>query len=176
MTEPPSTRHQAEASPRQVHLYAIGVGCNRPHGRYGRPRQVVGAAIAQLEREFELFAASPIILNPASGGAGRDFANAAVLINSDAPPACLLRRLKAMEAGFGRRRGRRWGTRVLDLDILFWSGGALRTRHLVIPHPRLEERGFVLRPLLAIAPALRLRGPLTTRHLAHRLARRAARG
>jgi 2-amino-4-hydroxy-6-hydroxymethyldihydropteridine diphosphokinase len=58
------------------YLYAIAIGSNRPHGRHGRPAGVVEAAIARLDEGFGLFDASPIILNAAHGGAGRDFANA----------------------------------------------------------------------------------------------------
>ena len=158
------------------HLYAIAIGSNRPHGRFGRPAGVVEAAIARLDEEFGLFDASPIVLNAAHGGAGRDFANAVALIESDVEPPEMLRRLKATERAFGRRRGRRWGPRVLDLDLVLWSGGAFRSRRLTIPHPLLDKRAFVLQPLAAIAPGWRIRGPLTARHLAHRLARRAPRG
>ena len=158
------------------HLYAIAIGSNRPHGRFGRPAGVVEAAIARLDEEFGLFDASPIVLNAAHGGAGRDFANAVALIESDVEPPEMLRRLKATERAFGRRRGRRWGPRVLDLDLVLWSGGAFRSRRLTIPHPLLGKRAFVLQPLAAIAPGWRIRGPLTACHLAHRLARRAPRG
>jgi 2-amino-4-hydroxy-6-hydroxymethyldihydropteridine diphosphokinase len=157
-------------------LYAIAIGSNRAHGRYGRPPGVVEAAIARLDEEFGLFDASPIILNAASGGAGRDFANAAALVESSLDPQEMLKQLKRLEGDFGRRNGRRWGPRVLDLDIILWSGGPFRSRQLAIPHPQLEKRSFVLSPLSAIAPGWRVRGPLTVRHLAHRLARRAARG
>ena len=158
-----------------THLYAIAVGSNRPHGRHGRPPGVVGAAIAQLDQSFGLFDASPIILNPATGGAGRDFANAAVLIESSLGPLAMLAELKGIERAFGRRPGRRWGTRVLDLDILAWSGGAVASRTLTIPHPRLAKRVFAIGPLAMIAPFWRLIGPLNARHLAARLARRRAR-
>lgn len=157
------------------HLYAVAIGSNRPHGRYGRPQQVVEAAIARLDDEFGLFDASPIVLNPAIGGAGRDFANSVALVESDLAPAEMLRRLKAMEREFGRRRGKHWAARVLDLDISLWSGGRFRSRRLEIPHYGLEDRSFVLEPLAAIAPAWRVRGSLTARHLAHRLARRRPR-
>src|SRR5688572_17024590 len=100
---------------RATHLYAIAIGSNRPHGRHGRPPQVVEAAIARLDHAFSLFDASPVVLNPAHGGAGRDFANAVVLIESAFGPRDLLAELKAIERAFGRRRGRRWGPRVLDL-------------------------------------------------------------
>jgi 2-amino-4-hydroxy-6-hydroxymethyldihydropteridine diphosphokinase len=157
------------------HLYAIAIGSNRPHGRHGSPTRVVRAGIAELDRRFGLFDASPILLNPATRGAGRNFANAAAVIETALEPAALLAELKQLEATFGRRPGRRWGARVLDLDILLWSGGQLQSRHLTIPHPRLSERRFVLQPLLAIAPGWRVAGAQTVRHLAHRLARRRPR-
>ncbi len=158
------------------HLYAIAIGSNRSHGRHGRPAGVVAAAVGELDRRFDLFDASPILLNPASGGAGRDFANAVALVQSSAGPQAMLIELKAIERDFGRRAGKRWGPRVLDLDILAWDGGRMRSRRLTIPHPALERRTFMLQPLAAIAPAWRLRDALTARHLAARLARRAPRG
>jgi 2-amino-4-hydroxy-6-hydroxymethyldihydropteridine diphosphokinase len=157
------------------HLYAIAIGSNRPHGRHGRPPQVVEAAIARLDADFGLFDASPILLNPAHGPGGRDYANAVALVESGLEPPEMLGRLKAIERDFGRRRGRRWGSRVLDLDIALWSGGKFRSRRLTIPHPQLARRSFVLQPLAAIAPDWTL-GPLAVRHLAARLARRAPRG
>ena len=152
------------------HLYAIAIGSNRPHGRHGRPAQVVEAAILRLEETFGLFDASPIILNPAHGGAGRDFANAVALVESPLEPPGMLQALKSIERDFGRRRGRRWGSRVLDLDIVLRSGGRWRSRGLTVPHKSLESRVFVLQPLAAIAPNWRIRGSLTARHLAQRLA------
>jgi 2-amino-4-hydroxy-6-hydroxymethyldihydropteridine diphosphokinase len=158
-----------------THLYAIAIGSNRSHGRFGRPSSVVEAAIARLDQEFGLFDASPIVLNAAHGGAGRDFANAVALIESSLDPPQMLSRLKLMERAFGRRSGRRWGPRVLDLDLALWSGGKFRSRRLTVPHPQLAKRSFVLQPLSAIAPRWRI-GGLTVRQLAHRLARRAPRG
>ena len=158
-----------------THLYAIAIGSNRPHGRHGRPPQVVEAAIARLDEEFGLFDASPIILNAAHGPAGRDFANAAALVESALDPPEMLARLKTIERHFGRQPGRRWGPRVLDLDILLWSGGRFRSRRLTVPHAELAKRSFVLQPLNAIAPGWRT-GPFAVRHLAARLARRVPRG
>src|SRR3954453_3412272 len=112
------------------HLYAIAIGSNRPHGRFGRPAGVVEAAIARLDEEFGLFDASPIVLNAAHGGAGRAFANAVSLVESPIEPPAVLCPLKSLDREFGRRRGRRWGPRVLDLDILLWSAGKFRTRRL----------------------------------------------
>ena len=159
-----------------MHLYAIAIGSNRSHGRHGRPPQVVLATIAELDRRFGLFDASPLLLNPASGGAGRDFANTVALLESPLGPPEMLAALKTMEREFGRRPGRRWGARVLDLDILLWSGGKWSSRGLTIPHAALDKRDFMLRPLATLAPAWRVRDHLTARHLLHRLARPAPRG
>ena len=107
------------------HLYAVALGSNRRHICHGRPTGVVAAAIARLDAEFDLFDASPIIVNKAVGGAGRDFANAVALVESRLEPKAMLATLKAVERDFGRRRGKRWGQRVLDLDLVAWSGGRL---------------------------------------------------
>ena len=155
-----------------MHLYAIAIGSNRRHIRHGRPAGVIEAAIARLDARFELFDASPIILNKAVGDAGRDFANAVALVESALGPNAMLAELKSIESDFGRRKGKRWGPRVLDLDLVAWDGPRLVSRRLTIPHPRLKERGFVVGPLAAIAPAWRLIGGLTPRHLASRLGKR----
>ena len=154
------------------HLYAIALGSNRRHVRHGRPAGVVAAAIARLDAEFDLFDASPIILNKAVGGAGRDFANAVALVESGLEPRAMLAGLKAIERDFGRRPGKRWGERVLDLDLVVWSGGRFRSRGLTIPHSRLSDREFVLGPLAAIAPAWPIVGELTAPHLLSRLGKR----
>ena len=159
-----------------AHLYVIAIGSNRPHGRFGRPPQVVEGAIARLDRDVGLFDASPILVNRADGPAGRDFANAVALVESGLLPPEMLDRLKRIERAFGRRRGKRWGPRVLDLDIIAWSGGRWRSRRLTIPHRALRARAFVLRPLAKIAPGWRIEGALTARHLAARLARPRPRG
>ena len=157
------------------HLYAIALGSNRRHIRHGRPSGVAAAAIARLDADFGLFDASPIILNKAVGGAGRDFANGVVLVESTLDPPAMLAALKAIEREFGRRAGRRWGERVLDLDLVAWSGGRFAARRLTIPHPRLADRDFVLGPLAAVAPSWPIFGALTPRHLAARLGKRSPR-
>jgi 2-amino-4-hydroxy-6-hydroxymethyldihydropteridine diphosphokinase len=155
-----------------THLYAIALGSNRRHVRHGRPAGVVEAAIARLDAEYELFDASPIILNKAVGGAGRDFANAVALVESGLEPRAMLSKLKSIEREFGRRSGKRWGPRVLDLDVIAWDGPRVASRELTIPHPRLGQRDFVVGPLSAVAPAWRVIGGLTPRHLASRLGKR----
>ncbi|ATE64514.1 2-amino-4-hydroxy-6-hydroxymethyldihydropteridine diphosphokinase [Rhizorhabdus dicambivorans] len=156
------------------YLYAIGLGSNRRHGRHGAPAAVLRAALAALVGDdIRVTALSPVIATPPLGPAGRSFANAAAIIETRLGPAMLLIRLKAIEAAFGRRRGRRWGARVIDLDILLWSGGRYHHgRRLAIPHRGLEQRDFVLRPLAAIAPGWKVgRGARTVRQARHRLIR-----
>ena len=125
--------------------------------------------MARLDAEFGLFDASPILLNAAMGGAGRDFANSVALIESPLDPPAMLAAIKAIERDFGRRGARRWASRVLDLDLIAWSGGRFRTRGLTIPHPAAASRSFVIAPLAAIAPHWRLDGPHTARQLAAHL-------
>ena len=172
----PCTCRRRAAVEGATQLYVIAIGSNRPHGRFGRPPQVVETAIARLDRDFGLFDASPILLNKAQGGAGRDFANAVALVESDLSPPDMLRALKEVEREFGRRPGRRWAARVLDLDIVDWSGGCWRSPGLTVPHPASATRDFVMEPLAAIAPGWCLQPPLTARHLAHRLARKRQHG
>ena len=162
----------------QPYRYAIALGSNRRHGRHGAPAAVVSAAVEALGRAgLKINAISPVIATPAMGPAGRSFANAAMLVETKLEPPELLKLLKATEAAFGRRRGRRWGPRVLDLDIALWSEGRWPRyggRHLVVPHRSLEQRDFVLRPLLPIAPDWRVGiGTRTVRHALFRLRGRA---
>lgn len=157
-------------------LYALALGSNRPRGRGRRPAELIAAAVTALGAHGRVTARSPTIETPAIGPAGRRFANAALLIETTLAPSELLTALKAIERAAGRRRGRRWGARTLDIDILLWSGGRWRSRRpaLVIPHVALAERAFVLTPLAAIAPGWRVPGTaLAIRQLAARLTRRA---
>ena len=86
------------------------------------------------------------------------YLNGVVLVNniarqpSEAWALKLLERLHALERQFGRDREReqRWGPRTLDLDLLFWGELRLETARLVLPHPRLHLRTFVLEPLLQV--------------------------
>jgi 2-amino-4-hydroxy-6-hydroxymethyldihydropteridine diphosphokinase len=152
--------------------YALALGSNRRHGRHGAPARVLAAATAALEAAgVTVVARAPVLHTVALGPAGRGFANGALLIETDLAPEALLGEIKAIERAFGRRRGRRWGARVLDLDILLWSGGTWRSRGLAIPHPALAGRRFVLDPLRRIAPDWRVAGAIAVRHLAARLTR-----
>jgi len=115
---------------------------------------------------------SPVIESAPIGPAHRRFANAVAELESDLPPPALLRDVKAVERGFGRRGGQAWGDRVLDCDIVLWSGGEWGDESLTIPHPHFRQRAFVLAPATAIAPGWR--DPVTglcVRHLQARLTR-----
>lgn len=152
------------------YLYAIALGSNRSHGRFGRPEMVLAAALAHLQAyEVALLAASPTRQSAPLGPSRRRYANAAVLISTTLTPPDLLILFKKTECAFGRRRGQRWGGRVLDLDIILWSGGLWQSPGLSIPHPHWRSRRFVTGPLMAIAGDWR--DPLTglrVRHIAAR--------
>ncbi|SMF61286.1 2-amino-4-hydroxy-6-hydroxymethyldihydropteridine diphosphokinase [Allosphingosinicella indica] len=135
--------------------YAIALGSNRRHGRHGAPEAVLRAAVAEIGKLGDVIRVSRIISTPPLGPAGRSFANAALLLESELNPPALLAALKTVEHRFGRRRGRRWGPRVLDLDIILWSGGMWAGDGLTVPHPAFRTRGFVLEPLAEIAPLWR---------------------
>lgn len=149
--------------------YAIAIGSNR-WGRHGSPAREVAAAIAALGG---VTATSPILHTPPLGPSKRRFANAVALIETDEAPPALLRRLKAIERDFGRRRGRTWGARVIDLDIVLWSGCSWGEPALVVPHRLFRDRAFVLAPLARVAAGWR--DPVTglsVRQLAARLRRK----
>lgn len=135
--------------------YLIALGSNRRHGLYGLPPQVVRAAMEECAALGTVTARSPVLATPAMGAAQRRFANAALVLSSDLAPSALLAALKRMEREFGRRRGQRWSDRVLDCDIILWSGGQWRSGRrsggLAIPHPAFAQRTFVLTPACTIA-------------------------
>jgi 2-amino-4-hydroxy-6-hydroxymethyldihydropteridine diphosphokinase len=130
-----------------VTSYAIALGSNR-RSKHGSPAGTLRAAAAAIPVER----LSSIHATPALGPAGRSFANAAAIVSSRLSPPELLDRLKEIERDFGRRPGRRWGPRVIDLDIILWSEGAWEEPGLILPHPGMRTRRFVLDPLVQIAP------------------------
>jgi 2-amino-4-hydroxy-6-hydroxymethyldihydropteridine diphosphokinase len=149
-------------------IVLVAIGSNRCHGRHGRPAGVVRAAMAALP----VVAASPVIATAPLGPGTRRFANAVAAIDWPASLPALLAHLKQLERDFGRRRGRRWGDRVLDLDIVAAGDARVASRRLAVPHPGLARRRFVLDPLVAVAPHWRhpVAG-LTARQLRARLLR-----
>lgn len=132
--------------------YLVALGSNRRHHLYGAPQGVVRAAMEELAAFGTVTARSPVLATPAMGAAQRRFANAALVLESELAPPALLAALKRTEREFGRRRGQRWGDRVLDCDIILWSGGRWASAGLTIPHSEYRRRAFVLSPARAIAP------------------------
>jgi 2-amino-4-hydroxy-6-hydroxymethyldihydropteridine diphosphokinase len=123
--------------------------------------------------DIDVFATSSIANSKPLGPSNRQYANAAAVLVSDLLPSELLIRLKAIERHFGRRvQGQKWRSRVLDLDIILWSGGIWSSDRpaLSIPHIQMRERHFVLGPASEIAADMRdpLSG-LQLKHLNHRL-------
>lgn len=86
--------------------------------------------------------------------AGPDFLNAVAVLETELAPLALLDALQAIEQAHGRERPYRHAPRTLDLDLLLHGDSVLHTPRLTLPHPRLGERAFVLRPLLEVAPEL----------------------
>jgi 2-amino-4-hydroxy-6-hydroxymethyldihydropteridine diphosphokinase len=87
-----------------------------------------------------------------------DFANACALGETSMPPYELLAAVKKIEADMGREPTRRWGPRLIDVDILFLGEHTIEDPELTLPHKELFARGFVLAPLAEIAPRLSLGG------------------
>jgi 2-amino-4-hydroxy-6-hydroxymethyldihydropteridine diphosphokinase len=149
-------------------MILIGLGANLP-SEVGPPRATLEAALRalqaagiRLERRSPWYRSAPL---PPSGQAW--YVNGVALAATTLGPLALLGLLHRVEAGFGRRRGRRNAPRVLDLDLLDYDGLVRRGR-VDLPHPRLGERAFVLRPLADVAPLWR--HPVTGRGLAELLA------
>ncbi len=124
----------------------------------------IDGALGQAQALSKVIETAPI------GPSQRRYANAALVLETDIHPGELLAALHAIEADFGRRRmGQRWRSRVLDLDIVLWSGGIVAKPALQIPHPAFRQRAFVLGPAAQIAPGWR--DPLTGLTLAQLHAR-----
>ena len=130
----------------------VGLGSN-----LGDRGGLIAAAVDQLRATpgASVSAVSSLLENPAVGGpAGSPpFLNAVVEVRTGLPPHELLRRLQAIETALGRVRRERWGPRTVDLDLLLYGDRVIRTSDLVVPHPLMHERDFVLRPLAEVAPA-----------------------
>jgi 2-amino-4-hydroxy-6-hydroxymethyldihydropteridine diphosphokinase len=152
--------------PAENSLYLIGLGANLP-SRYGAPLDTLVAALSALEaRNIRVLARSPWFESePVPDKSQPWFVNGAIYVTTLDSPHNLLKLLHDIEIEFGRVRSVPNAPRPLDLDLLaeigaspvkapdYGSGGAdLSGKALVLPHPRLHERAFVLRPLLAVAP------------------------
>lgn len=128
----------------------LGLGSN-----LGDKRKNINNAIRRINalKGSRVLACSRLILSkPVGGIKGQpDYLNGAVKIRTTLTPEELLSGLKKIERELGRpKEHRRFGPRVIDLDILFYGSKVINRKNLVIPHPRLFEREFVMRPLAQI--------------------------
>jgi len=99
------------------------------------------------------------------------FVNTVVEIETTLSPAELLAVLLSIEERMGRVRGIRWGPRLIDLDLLLYGDAKINAPDLVVPHPRMTRRAFVIIPLAELSPDLYLRGHGKAIHLSAELSR-----
>ena len=146
----------------------VGLGANGP-GAWGTPAETIAQALGEIERlGIAVVAMSPLYQTAAVGNARQPpYTNAVAVLDTSLSPDALLRVLKDIERRSGRRGGRPWGPRSLDVDIVdyrglvrHWRGGHAAfdragPRPLILPHPLAHQRPFVLKPLFDIAPGWR---------------------
>jgi len=130
------------------HIAYIGIGSN-----LGDKIYQCETAISDILRadQNKLLAKSALFKTKPIGYTSQDwFVNSVIKIETDLKPLDLLRLLKDIESRLGREKTFRWGPRVIDLDILLFDEEEIEMEGLQIPHPRLQERQFVLIPLAEI--------------------------
>jgi len=114
---------------------------------------MLAQALQQLEPEITIITQSQIYETPPWGYTNQPaFLNQVILANTSLSAQDLLSRLKNIEQDMGRKPNFRYGPRVIDLDILFFNDEVIQDDNLVIPHPELTNRTFVLIPMREIAP------------------------
>ncbi|HWK48127.1 MAG TPA: 2-amino-4-hydroxy-6-hydroxymethyldihydropteridine diphosphokinase [Stellaceae bacterium] len=139
-------------------LILIGLGGNLPSARYGEPRHTLEATIKLLVQaglglraRSRWYVTAPVPISDQPW-----YLNGVVSVTTDRDPAALLTLLHDIEASIGRVRGIRNAPRAIDLDLLAYGDRvAPAPAWPILPHPRLHERAFVLRPLADIAPMWR---------------------
>ncbi len=138
----------------------VGLGSNLAH-----PRRQIARALAALShnRRIRIVGLSPNYVSAPLDVkvAQPDYVNAVVALRTSLAPAALLRHLQAIERRQGRVRTHatpRNSPRTLDLDLLLYGRRRMRLRQLTVPHPRMHERAFVLKPLLDLAPTVSIPG------------------
>ena len=154
----------------------LALGGNLP-SKIGMPIQTLSSALMCLNQNgIHLRAISRFFQTPCfPAGAGPDYVNAAAVITTDLSSDALLAQIHQIEADFGRERISRWAGRSLDIDVIaieqdvvpneeiqsHWRNLPLEVQkttapsRLILPHPRLQDRGFVLAPLMDVAPKWR---------------------
>jgi 2-amino-4-hydroxy-6-hydroxymethyldihydropteridine diphosphokinase len=139
-------------------MIIIALGSNIA-GPWGTPHQTVQRALKELNTgPLQLVKASTLIETEPFGVLDQPhFVNGVAIIETALLPVALIEKLHAIEQLAGRRRLKRWGPRTLDLDIIDYDGVVLpadlhKHNSLVLPHPSIAERSFVLEPIQEIAP------------------------
>ena len=132
------------------HIY-IGIGSNlgdRKANTVEAVDRVSKLPNTRIVRASSLYESEPL------GDAKTWFVNSVIELETDINPEELLKKLKAIEKAMGRKRvkGKRWGSRIIDLDILLCDHDVVEKRSLKIPHPEMHKRRFVLLPLAELAP------------------------
>ncbi|MFW6456837.1 MAG: 2-amino-4-hydroxy-6-hydroxymethyldihydropteridine diphosphokinase [Planctomycetota bacterium] len=133
-----------------THTAYIGLGSN-----IGNRQKTLDDALESLDNRPNInvmTASSYIETNPVGGPPQGSYLNAAAELNTSLAPEDLLKALHDVEQEFGRTREQHWGPRTLDLDLLLYEQKVLKTDTLLLPHPRMHNRWFVLMPLNEIAP------------------------
>jgi 2-amino-4-hydroxy-6-hydroxymethyldihydropteridine diphosphokinase len=128
----------------------LGLGAN-----LGAPARQLEEALERLNESFEVEVTrvSTFYRNPPLGPENQPwYVNAVARVRTRLGPEELLHLLQQIETAMGRVRGERWGPRRLDLDLLLYNGEVIFTPDLVVPHPEMQHRVFVLAPLAEIAP------------------------
>ena len=134
----------------------IGLGSNQ-----GGPRAQIDQAFAEIDGlpATRLAARSPLYRSAPVDAPGQpDFVNAVAAVETELSAAQLLAALQAIESRHGRERPQRNAPRTLDLDLLLFGETACASPELTLPHPRMHERAFVLRPLLDLDPRAEIPG------------------
>lgn len=132
------------------HLAYIGLGAN-----LGDPVAQLREALARLRQapEIKVLRVSSFYRTPPVGVVDQPwFVNAAAALATTLAPLALLELLLQIEAALGRVRTQRWGPRLVDLDLLLYNSQIMATPRLILPHPEMHRRAFVLVPLAEIAP------------------------
>jgi 2-amino-4-hydroxy-6-hydroxymethyldihydropteridine diphosphokinase len=143
---------------------AIGLGSN-----LGDKAGNIERAIGRMDQLGAVTAVSTIYQSAPIGGPDQPpYYNAVVLLETDLEPRALLDGLLGIEQMQGRQRRERWGPRIIDLDVLLYGAEEIDDPGLIVPHPRMTERRFVLDPLLEVWPdaALPDGTPLRTKRAA----------
>lgn len=136
-------------SPTSV-FFGLGSNLQNPVEQLHRGLQALRERIGDWD-----FQASGFVKTPPMGGMDQpDYVNCVCSLVTELEPLDLLRQVQAIEDEHGRERKVRWGPRTLDIDILLYGNLVVEWNDLTLPHPGMDERDFVLQPLLQIAPDL----------------------